>query len=442
MNALAGMIMRRATAVASRVTAPAPRRVGTIGSFDGSVAVAHGIEAAMGAICKVVQVGGHSRRAAVVGFRDSHTMLMPLQGGFAPPAGASVEVVGIPGLIEVGTEFLGRVIDGHGTPVDGGARVRVDHLWDTNGRPPAAGRITEPFDSGIRAINGLMTLGRGQRVGIVGGSGVGKSLLLDMLLQSAKVDIVVAALVGERSREITDFVARTREHGTSERTVIVAVPASAPALARIHGAWRATGLAEYFRSTGRSVLLVFDSLTRVAHAAREVGIAIGEPVLARGYPPSALNLVSQLVERAGVDGGGRGAITAIYTILADGDDLTDPIVDSARAILDGHISLSRELAARGHFPAIDLANSVSRVMPHIVAQAHLDAARNFAADHALVERNRDLVLMGAYAPGRNMALDAALRREDAMSRFLTQRPGEQSPIAATVAAIAEVLGRA
>lgn len=442
MTAFPGAIARGACLAAKRIAKPPARRFGSIVSFDGSVAIATGLAAPINAVCEVAQMGGETRRAAVVGFRDSLTVLMALDPAFLPSAGARVEVVAAAGQIEVGGAFLGRVIDGYGGAIDGMGDVKSSGSWDTGCRARPSGRVAEPFDSGIRVINGLMTLGRGQRIGIVGGSGVGKSVLLDMLLQSAQADVVIAALIGERSREITDFIARSNEHDTMLRTAIIAVPASAPALARIQGAWRATGLAEYFRSQGKSVLLIFDSLTRVAHAARDVGIAVGEQALARGYPPSALNLLSQLIERTGVAADGRGAITAVYTILADGDDLTDPVVDTARSILDGHISLSRELAGRGHFPAIDLTNSVSRVMPQIVPQAHVDAARNFIADQALVERNRDLVLMGAYAPGRNLALDVALRRDDAMSCFLKQRPGERCGIAASVTALEELMARA
>lgn len=405
----------RATAV---LRPPVVRRLGRVRSVDGSLIGVGGLTAPVGSI---VRLGDDRRgaRAGVVTSAVESCQLMSLDRTAVPQSGDLAEIVGDAFAPRIGQANLSRVVDALGNALDGGPPLRGDACWLMASTRVQAGRVTEPFDCGVRAINGLMTLGKGQRVGLIGGSGVGKSVLIDMLRRYAQADVVVAALIGERSREIADFIAGLRDEAGS-RTAVVAVPASEPALARIYGAWRATALAEYFRAQGKSVLLIFDSLTRVAHAAREVGIAIGETLPPSGFPPSALNLITQLIERAGTSAGGQGAITAIYTILADGDDMLAPVVDTARAILDGHIILSRELAARRHFPAIDIANSVSRTMPQVAKRLHVEAAARLMREHALVERNRDLVAMGAYAPGRDAALDAALARWPAIERYLAQ----------------------
>ncbi|MEM7689034.1 MAG: flagellum-specific ATP synthase FliI, partial [Pseudomonadota bacterium] len=275
-----------------------------------------------------------------------------------------------------------------------------------------------------RAINALATMGVGQRLGVIAGSGVGKSVLIDTMTAHSSADVTVVALVGERAREVSDFVARHMQGSQRGRMVVVAVPADHAPNLRLRAAQYATSVAEYFRSQGKRVLLILDSLTRVAHAARELALVLGEPGAARGYPPSALATVTKLVERAGNSASTGGAVTGLYTVLADGDDANDPVVDTARAILDGHILLSRELAQRGHYPAIDVPASLSRVMDDLVNAETLEAARRVRALISAREENRDLVLMGAYRAGSDLVLDAALEKSAVIDAFLQQRRGE------------------
>jgi flagellum-specific ATP synthase len=290
--------------------------------------------------------------------------------------------------------------------------------------PLDRGRVLEPLDVGVRAINGLLTVGQGQRIGIMAGSGVGKSVLLGMIVRAAEADVVVIGLIGERSREVADFLETKVAGAARARSVVVAVPANHSPVLRIRGALRTHAIAEAFRAEGKKVLLIMDSLTRVAHAGREIGLALGEPASARGYPPSAIAMLPNLIERAGVDVHSGGSITAIYTVLADGDDGNDPVVDSARSILDGHIVLSRQLAERGVYPAIDLGPSVSRVMTDIVDKPHQRAARVLRRHLATYEENRDLVLMGAYRSGADPAIDAAIACHPAVLEYIKQDPNE------------------
>jgi flagellum-specific ATP synthase len=286
--------------------------------------------------------------------------------------------------------------------------------------PLDRGRVLAPMDVGVRAINGLLTVGQGQRVGIMAGSGVGKSVLLGMMVRAAQADVIVIGLIGERSREVADFL-ETKVAGAARlRSVVVAVPANHSPVLRIRGALRATAIAEGFRAEGKKVLLIIDSLTRVAHAGREIGLALGEPASARGYPPSAIAMLPNLLERAGSDVNTGGSITGIYTVLADGDDGNDPVVDSARSILDGHIVLSRAMAERAVYPAIDISKSISRVMNDIVPREHQQAARILRRHLATYEENRDLVLMGAYRSGSDPAIDAAIAYQPAIMEFVRQ----------------------
>jgi len=301
--------------------------------------------------------------------------------------------------------------------------------------------VTQVFDSGIRSLNALTTFGVGQRIGIMAGSGVGKSVLMDMIVDNAQADAVVVGLIGERAREVSDFVTRHMAGDRAAKTAIVAVPADHAANLRLRGAMLATSIAEHLRSQGKRVLLILDSLTRVAHAAREIGILLGEPGAARGYPPSALSAITKLIERAGNSEESGGAITGIYTVLADGDDQNDPVVDTARAILDGHIVLSREIAQRGQYPAVDVGASLSRVMNDIVAPEHAVNARRFRALSATYEANRDLVMMGAYRQGSDALLDEAIALHPHMSRFLSQGHGECVDIAAASEQLTQLVSR-
>ena len=299
-----------------------------------------------------------------------------------------------------------------------------------------------PFDTGIRALNALTTFGVGQRIGIMAGSGVGKSVLLDMIAHGASAEIVIVGLIGERAREVSDFVERHMAGSKRATTAVVAVPADHAPNLRIRGALLATSMAEHFRAQGRRVLLIMDSLTRVAHAGREIGLLLGEPGAARGYPPSALATITKIVERAGNSAQSGGSITGIYTVLADGDSQDDPVVDTARSILDGHIVLSRDLAQRGQYPAIDIAASLSRVMSDITPPDHQRAARTFRALTAAYEANRDLVLMGAYRAGADATLDRAIAMHEALTQFLMQEGGQIVTLDQSVAALAQLLTHA
>ncbi|WP_242096663.1 FliI/YscN family ATPase [Sphingomonas sp. CROZ-RG-20F-R02-07] len=417
-----------------------PKVSGRLSSYDGLLMEAVGLTLPVGTVC---QVGGHGDakvEAEVIGFRGGRTLLMNLGGPAALLPRAPVRPVGAPGEAEVGAALLGRVVDGAGKPIDGLGPIRGAGRWPLAGKlqsPLDRGRVLQPLDVGVRAINGLLTVGQGQRVGIMAGSGVGKSVLLGMIVRAAEADVVVIGLIGERSREVADFLETKVAGAARARSVVVAVPANHSPVLRIRGALRATAIAEAFRAEGKNVLLIMDSLTRVAHAGREIGLALGEPASARGYPPSAIAMLPNLIERAGVDVHSGGSITAIYTVLADGDDGNDPVVDSARSILDGHIVLSRALAEHGVYPAIDVSKSVSRVMTDIVPAEHARAARQLRRHLATYEENRDLVLMGAYRSGADPAIDQAIACHAAIMEFIRQ---DADAAVAQADAVAELVG--
>ena len=417
------------------------RRGGRVVGFDGTTVEAIGVDALVGGR---VAVGNRRQMAEIIGFRDGRALLMGLSALTGITPGVAVLADGGSGNIGVGAGLLGRVIDGLGRAVDGAGQVIF-----TGSRPSQAAvttvfgrsRVTAGLATGVRAIDGLLTLGRGQRVGIMAGTGVGKSVLLGQIARWAAADVVVMALIGERGREITDFIERELVGEARGRTVTIAVPASDAPLLRVRGAERAFAIAEGFRAEGKHVLLILDSLSRVVHGAREVALARGENAGARGYPPSALALIAALAERAGGDKASGGAITAIMTVLAEGDDGIDPVVDAARGVLDGHILLSRKLAGRGQFPAIDLAASASRVMSDVCAPEHLAAAARFRRLSALIEDNRDLVLMGAYAPGADAELDAALALAPALEAYRSQDRGLHADAADSRAALIALVRR-
>ena len=422
--------------------APRPRISGRLAAFDGLLMEAIGLTLPVGTVCRVGAATG-AVEAEVIGFRNGRTLLMNLGGPAALLPDAPVRPVGAPGEAEVGAALLGRVVDGAGRPIDGLGPIRGAGRWPLAGRlqsPLDRGRVLEPLDVGVRAINGLLTIGRGQRVGIMAGSGVGKSVLLGMMVRAAQADVIVIGLIGERSREVADFLETKVAGEARARSVVVAVPANHSPVLRIRGALRATAIAEGFRAEGRNVLLIMDSLTRVAHAGREIGLALGEPASARGYPPSAIAMLPNLIERAGTDVNTGGAITAIYTVLADGDDGNDPVVDSARSILDGHIVLSRGLAEQAVYPAIDVSKSVSRVMTDIADGGHLRAARTLRRHLATYEENRDLVLMGAYRAGADPAIDAAIAYHPAVLEYIRQDADAVVPMADAVAELTGVFG--
>ncbi|MET0587034.1 MAG: FliI/YscN family ATPase [Novosphingobium sp.] len=417
----------------------APRRFGVVTSCDGGLLEISGLSVPVGALCRI----GESLTAEVIGFRNGRTMAMLLGDSVMLRPGARVWPEGKPGMLPVGEAFLGRAVDGEGLPIDGGGPIHVRSEWPSGGvRTGALDRspVRESFDTGIRALNALTTFGIGQRIGIMAGSGVGKSVLLDMIAHGAEAEVIVVGLIGERAREVSDFVARHMGHDRREKTVVVAVPADHAPNLRLRGAMLATSLAEHFRMQGKRVLFIMDSLTRVAHAAREIGLLLGEPGAARGYPPSALATITKLVERAGNSASSGGSITGIYTVLADGDNQDDPVVDTARSILDGHIVLSRDLAQRGQYPAIDIAASLSRVMTDITAPAHQKLAREFRALIATHESNRDLVLMGAYRNGADPQLDRAIAMHGALVNFLCQQAGDVVSLDDSIAALEALFG--
>ena len=419
-----------------------PKVSGRLASFDGLLMEAVGLTLPVGTVCQVGE-GAASVEAEVIGFRNGRTLMMNLGGAAALLPRAPVKPIGAPGEAEVGAAMLGRVVDGAGKPIDGLGPIRGAGRWPLAGKlqsPLDRGRVLEPLDVGVRAINGLLTIGQGQRVGIMAGSGVGKSVLLGMIVRAAQADVIVIGLIGERSREVADFLETKVAGEARKRSVVVAVPANHSPVLRIRGALRAHAIAESFRDEGKKVLLIMDSLTRVAHAGREIGLALGEPASARGYPPSAIAMLPNLIERAGVDVHTGGSITAIYTVLADGDDGNDPVVDSARSILDGHIVLNRHLAERGVYPAIDIGPSVSRVMTDIVPSHHAKAARTLRRHLATYEENRDLVLMGAYRHGADPAIDAAIACHPAVMEYIRQDADETVSLNDAVAELTGVFG--
>ena len=420
----------------------APRRFGVVSACDGGLLEVGGLALPIGAQCCIAH-GRGSLSAEAIGFRNGHTLMMLLGDPVLLRPGARVRPEGRPGMLPVGAAFLGRAIDGEGHPIDGGRPIATHDEWPAGGvRAGALDRapVRHSFDVGVRALNALTTFGVGQRIGIMAGSGVGKSVLLDMIAHGAEAEIVIVGLIGERAREVSDFVERHMAGAKRAHTVVVAVPADHAPNLRLRGAMLATSMAEHFRAQGRKVLLIMDSLTRVAHAGREIGLLLGEPGAARGYPPSALANITKLVERAGNSGASGGSITGIYTVLADGDNQDDPVVDTARSILDGHVVLSRELAQRGQYPAIDIAASLSRVMNDIVPAEHQRLAREFRSLTATYEANRDLVLMGAYRSGSDPVLDRAIVMHTALSRFLAQEVGCTVPLGEAVAELSILLG--
>jgi flagellum-specific ATP synthase len=401
-----------------------------------------GCQASIGDTCDVLTSDGGRVEAEVVGFAGERLYLMPTGDPHGLGPNARVVPRQRAGAIRVGRQLLGRVIDGAGQPLDGKGPVECDErvrLTGTPTNPLSRQPISEPLDVGIRAINSLLTVGRGQRVGLFAGSGVGKSVLLGMMARYTRADVIVVGLIGERGREVKEFVDRILGPQDRQRAVVVATPADTPPLMRLHGAWLATAVAEYFRDRGASVLLIMDSLTRFAQAQREIGLAIGEAPATKGYPPSVFARLPQLVERAGNGAEGRGSITAFYTVLVEGDDQSDPIADAARAILDGHVVLSRRLAEGGHYPAIDVEASVSRAMHEIVPPAQTELVRRFRQVLAVYEHNRDLISIGAYHKGSDPRIDAAISRWPRMQAFLQQDMRQRVDFAASLTALEAVL---
>ena len=435
---------------------------GTLTRLTGLVLEAAGLRVPVGAQCQMRMPGQEPVLAEVVGFAGDKAFLMPAGDIHGLSSGASVTpaapYVPAPRLgaaggesldtsagvlrLPVGAGLLGRVVDSQGQPLDhGGPLAGVTALPMDRSPINAMERdpVREPLDTGVRAINALLTVGRGQRLGLFAGSGVGKSVLLGMMARYTRADVIVVGLIGERGREVKEFVEDILGAQDRGRSVVVAAPADASPLLRMQGAAYATAIAEHFRDQGLHVLLLMDSLTRYAMAQREIALAIGEPPATKGYPPSCFAKLPALVERSGNGLNGVGSITAFYTVLSEGDDQQDPIADAARAILDGHIVLSRALAEGGHYPAIDIEQSASRVMHNVVQREHFDMARSFRAIYSRYQKSRDLIQVGAYMSGSDPQLDEAIRLQPGMVGFLQQSMFEAAPMGDCLAAMGQVL---
>jgi flagellum-specific ATP synthase len=396
---------------------------------------------AVGTSCEIRAAGGKSIAAEVVGFAGPQALLMPFGEVSGIGEGCAVVPRASAGEISVGETLLGRVVDAAMRPLDGQPAPVLRARVSLAATPPPAmsrRRISQPLVLGLRAIDACLTCGEGQRLGIMAGPGVGKSVLLGMLARSASADVIVVGLVGERGREVREFVERDLGPAGLARSVVVVATGDESPLTRVRAAMAATSVAEYFRARGRRVLLLLDSLSRVAMAQREIGLAAGEPPTSRGYPPSVFALLPRLVERGGNDEG-AGSITAMYTLLAEGDDLTDPVADAARAALDGHIVLSRKLANAGHYPAIDVLASVSRVMSDIVDPAHRELARFTREMLAAYRESADLIEVGAYVSGTNPRVDRAIRCNAAITSFLRQEPDARFSLTETLISLRRAL---
>jgi flagellum-specific ATP synthase len=424
------------------VVGPTLQACGKLRRVVGLTLEAVGCEASLGERCWILDDQGRKLEAEVVGFAEDSIYLMPTD----EMRGLSLNSRVLPGGghldAAVGPELLGRVVDGAGVPLDGrGAIV-------TARRVPLAGEpinpldrqsITEPLDVGVRAINALFTAGRGQRLGLFAGSGVGKSTLMGMMTRFTEADVIVVGLIGERGREVRDFVTTTLGEEGMRRAVVVATPADRPPLMRMRGAWMATAIAEHFRDQGKKVLLLMDSLTRFAQAKREIALAVGEPPATKGYPPSVFASLPALVERAGNSGHSGGSLTAFYTVLVEGDDTSDPIADAARAILDGHIVLDRQMAESGVFPAIDVEASISRAMNEMTDTEHQELVRRFRQVHAAYRQNEDLIAVGAYRKGNDPRIDQAVELRPGMLEFLRQDSNRAVSLGDSLSALKQLM---
>ena len=410
-------------------TVPRLASYGRVTRVVGLVIEAMGVDVGLGGLCRVTSLGGdRSVLAEAVGFHAGGVLLMPLgeMDGLHP--GSSVLPLGRSFGVDVGPALLGRILNGLGHPIDGKGKLEVTERVPLSAEPPnplTREMIDTPLETGVRAIDGMLTIGRGQRVGIFAGSGVGKSTLLGMIAKHAKADVNVIALLGERGREVRDFLENSLGPEGLARSVLVVATGDQAALVRARGALVATAIAEYFRDQGKQVLLMVDSVTRVAMAWREIGLAVGEPPTTKGYPPSVFASLPRLLERAG--NAERGGITGIYTVLVDGDDFNEPVADAARSILDGHVVLTRKLAAAGHFPAIDVLDSKSRVRDLIVGAEHREAANAVMRLEAAYREKEDLIMVGAYQRGSDPMVDASLALREPVLGLLRQRPDEHTP---------------
>jgi flagellum-specific ATP synthase len=398
----------------------------------GLVVEGQGPRAAVGDMCHI-ETRDQKRRipAEVVGFRDRKILIMPFGKNQGIEPGCRIVPAGFPALARVGPGLLGRVLDGLGAVLDRGGPPALEEtvpLQVRSSNPVLRKRISEPLDVGLKAINGLLTIGKGQRMAIMAGSGVGKSTLLGMMARHTEAELSVIALIGERGREVREFIEKDLGPAGLERSVVIVATSDQPPLIRIRGAYLATAIAEYFRNQNKDVLFMMDSITRFAMAAREVGLAIGEPPTSKGYTPSVYAQLPNLLERVGTTSG-AGSITGIYTVLTEGDDINDPIADAVRAVADGHIVLSRDLAHQNHYPAIDVLGSISRVMSDITTAEHQAARRELVSNLAVYKKAEDLIQIGAYAAGSNPQIDQAIKKLPDINAYLRQGVTEKADLA-------------
>jgi FliI/YscN family ATPase len=416
------------------------RFTGRVTGMTGLLIESEGPAAAVGDAIEIRTSRGGRVRAQVIGFRHGHVLSMALEEIDGLQSGDTVVARPEDARIGVGEQLLGRVLDGFGRPLDGRPLERLAVQYPLYAAPPGPMQrkpIDEALLTGIRAIDGVLTCGKGQRIGIFGGSGVGKSTLLGSMARHNSADVRVIALIGERNREVRDFLDRELGEEGIRKSVVIAATSDRPALLRLRACFVALAVAEYFRDRGASVMLILDSVTRLAMAQREIGLAAGEPPSQKGYTPSVFNLLPRIFERAGSFD--RGSITGLFTVLVEGDDFNEPIADAVRGILDGHIVLSRELGAAGHYPAIDILQSVSRLAPRVAPPEQNDAARRIREALAVYQRSVDLINLGAYAAGSNPDLDAAIRLRPRLNCFLQQRPEEKSTMEETLARMGELV---
>ncbi len=416
-------------------------RGGVVTESRGLVVESKGPQSSLGEICRIDCGNEKSVLAEVVGFRDNRLLLMPLGdlGGIAP--GRRVCASGSPFMLDVGVSMIGRVLDGFGRPIDGKGSIEYTDSLPINGEklnPLTRDRITTPLWTQIRAIDGVVTIGKGQRIGIFSGSGVGKSVAMGMISRKVIADVSVIALIGERGREVREFLEKDLGEEGLKKSVVIVVTSDQPPILRIQGTKVAMTIAEYFRSMGKDVVFLMDSVTRVAMAQREIGLSAGEPPTTKGYTPSVFALMPQILERAGTSE--KGTITGIYTVLVEGDDVNEPVSDIVRSIIDGHIILSRRLANRGHYPAIDILSSVSRVQIDVVSEKHLKMVQKLIDIYATYSEAEDLINIGAYVQGSNPNIDRAINRIDDINRFLRQGIGEYTPPDETLALLEDAIG--
>lgn len=398
------------------------KKTGKISQIIGLLIESNGPGVSIGSICTIQSKNRPPVEAQVVGFRDNKTLLMPLGDIYGIAPGCTIEVTEEQPSFSVSSEMIGRVLDGNGKPIDGKGPIPLGTNYPIMGtplNPLCRERIKQPLDVGVRSINGLLTCAKGQRIGIMAGTGVGKSMLLGMIARNTEAAVNVIALIGERGREVKEFIEENLGAEGMKRSIVIAAASDQPPLVRLRGAFIATTIAEYFRDQGKDVLLMMDSITRFALAQREIGLSVGEPPTTKGYPPSTFSLIPKLLERAGT-GEGNGTITGIYTVLVEGDDINEPVSDAVRAVLDGHIILDRELAAHNHYPAINILSSVSRLMIDVISKDHYNFSMKLKDFLATYSEAKDLINIGAYAKGSNPKWDIAINKIERINAYLQQ----------------------